>query len=397
MSWGTKAEVPILVETLKEPFLPPGARRRSSAPWAGSRTARRARPGGGAGHRLRQSRGREGPRGVRLRGGGRRGQGAGRFGLARARQPAGSSPRSAPPRASPPWRRSTRGRRLGSRLLDHEVVRGRPQGDQGEAVKSSRENGGERPFALSSPAWFNSFHLPARPHLSPQRSLTDDNSPLPRQSPRVAAGGIHWIAGHRPDRGARPANARRRGETASRTSLEEGEIGDPRLPDRRRQPPRHVRPEAGRADGNRGASSSRSPRSVPGLQVCEHLPRLAARADKYALVRSLAHRENNHLVATHHVLTGHPQPGAFFDKVASRDDWPCYSSALDHLRPRSDGIPSGVNLPTFLMEGPAHLAGPARRLPRAEARSLADHPRPQRAGLPHGQPAASRRGSRSTA
>jgi hypothetical protein len=96
---------------------------------------------------------------------------------------------------------------------------------------------------------------------------------------------------------------------------------------------------------------------VPGLSICEHLPRLAARADKYALVRSLAHRENNHLVATHHLLTGHPQPGAFFDKVASRDDWPCFSSALDYLRPRHDGIPSGVNLPTFLMEGPLTWPG----------------------------------------
>ena len=91
---------------------------------------------------------------------------------------------------------------------------------------------------------------------------------------------------------------------------------------------------------------------LPGLSICEHLPGLAARADKYALVRSLAHRENNHLVATHHVLTGYKQPGAFFDKVASRDDWPCYSSALDHLRPRHDGVPTGVNLPTFLNEGP---------------------------------------------
>lgn len=91
---------------------------------------------------------------------------------------------------------------------------------------------------------------------------------------------------------------------------------------------------------------------MPGVYISEHLPRLAARADKYALVRSLAHRENNHLVATHHLLTGHPQPGAFFDKVASRDDWPSYSSALNYLRPRHDGIPSGVNLPTFLMEGP---------------------------------------------
>ena len=96
---------------------------------------------------------------------------------------------------------------------------------------------------------------------------------------------------------------------------------------------------------------------VPGLHVCEHLPGLAARADKYALVRSLAHRENNHLVATHHVLTGHPQPGAFFDKVASRDDWPAYSSALGYLRPRDDGIPSGVNLPTFLVEGPLTWPG----------------------------------------
>ncbi len=91
---------------------------------------------------------------------------------------------------------------------------------------------------------------------------------------------------------------------------------------------------------------------LPGVFMCEHLPRLAARNDKYVLVRSLAHRENNHLVATHHLLTGHPQPGAFFDKVASRDDWPSYSSALNYLRPRSDGIPSGVNLPTLLMEGP---------------------------------------------
>jgi hypothetical protein len=96
---------------------------------------------------------------------------------------------------------------------------------------------------------------------------------------------------------------------------------------------------------------------VPGLRICEHLPFLAARADKYAIVRSLAHRENNHLVATHHLLTGHPQPGAFFDKVASRDDWPCYSSTLDYLRPRTDGVPSGVNLPTFLVEGPLTWPG----------------------------------------
>jgi len=91
---------------------------------------------------------------------------------------------------------------------------------------------------------------------------------------------------------------------------------------------------------------------VPGIQVCEHLPELAARAEKLAIVRSLAHTFTNHLNATHELLTGHAQPGAFFDKIASRDDYPCYAAGLDAIRPRGDGIPSGVTLPTFLMEGP---------------------------------------------
>jgi uncharacterized protein (DUF1501 family) len=97
--------------------------------------------------------------------------------------------------------------------------------------------------------------------------------------------------------------------------------------------------------------------SIAGLRVGEHLPLLASRMNRFALVRTLSHAENNHLVATHHVLTGHPQPGAFFDKVASRDDWPCYSSGLNAVRPRSDGVPSGVNVPTFLVEGPLTWPG----------------------------------------
>ncbi len=97
--------------------------------------------------------------------------------------------------------------------------------------------------------------------------------------------------------------------------------------------------------------------AVAGIQFCEHLPQLAARADQLAIVRSLHHAFTNHLNATHEVLTGHSQPGAFFDKVASRDDYPCYASAVDAIRPRADGIPSGVTLPTFLMEGPLTWPG----------------------------------------
>jgi len=97
--------------------------------------------------------------------------------------------------------------------------------------------------------------------------------------------------------------------------------------------------------------------TVPGFQVTELLPLLAKQADKFALVRSLSHKENNHLIACHHVQTGHTQPGAFFDKIASRDDWPSYSSALNALRPRTDGLPSGVNLPWHLQEPPLMWPG----------------------------------------
>ncbi|MBS0207988.1 MAG: DUF1501 domain-containing protein [Planctomycetes bacterium] len=96
---------------------------------------------------------------------------------------------------------------------------------------------------------------------------------------------------------------------------------------------------------------------VPGFQICEHLPQLAAQADKYAIIRSLSHGDNNHLMSTHWMLTGHTQPGGFFDKVASRDDWPCYSSALNYFRPRTDELPTGVNLPTFMMASPLTWPG----------------------------------------
>ena len=99
--------------------------------------------------------------------------------------------------------------------------------------------------------------------------------------------------------------------------------------------------------------------NVPGLSVGEHLtPPGASRMDRLAVVRTMSTLTRpNHLNATHRLLTGHGQPGAFFDKIASRDDYPCYASGLDYVRPRSDGVPSGVTLPTHLMEGPLTWPG----------------------------------------
>lgn len=100
--------------------------------------------------------------------------------------------------------------------------------------------------------------------------------------------------------------------------------------------------------------------SVPGLQICEYLPRLAQRMETLALIRSMAHREGNHLPGVHQVLTGALAPnanGSDLDRVASRKDFPCYGAALEYLRPRRDGIPSGVALPMHLVEGPLTWPG----------------------------------------
>src|SRR5689334_16831773 len=42
----------------------------------------------------------------------------------------------------------------------------------------------------------------------------------------------------------------------------------------------------------------------PGMRVCEHLPRLAGLADRYALVRSISHDDVDHGSASYLALTG---------------------------------------------------------------------------------------------
>src|SRR5262245_46551680 len=44
--------------------------------------------------------------------------------------------------------------------------------------------------------------------------------------------------------------------------------------------------------------------TLPGVQVCEHLPRLAKLAQRYALVRSVSHNNHNHTPMIYYTLTG---------------------------------------------------------------------------------------------
>jgi hypothetical protein len=101
--------------------------------------------------------------------------------------------------------------------------------------------------------------------------------------------------------------------------------------------------------------------TIAGVAVCEHLPLLAQQMQRWALVRTLAHNEHNHLLATHIALTGRPTPlvrgGSDLDRVETRNDFPNFASTLDFLRPRQDGVPNGVSLPNYLIEGPLTWPG----------------------------------------
>jgi len=101
--------------------------------------------------------------------------------------------------------------------------------------------------------------------------------------------------------------------------------------------------------------------AVPGIDVCEHLPHLASQMGRWSIVRSLAHLEHNHLLATHVALTGRPTPvprgGSDLDRVESRNDFPNFAGALNAIQPRSDGVPTGVSLPNYYIEGPLTWPG----------------------------------------
>ncbi len=46
------------------------------------------------------------------------------------------------------------------------------------------------------------------------------------------------------------------------------------------------------------------PTKVPGMQICEHLPKLAQQADKFSILRTLTHPSPSHDIASHIMLTG---------------------------------------------------------------------------------------------
>jgi uncharacterized protein (DUF1501 family) len=89
--------------------------------------------------------------------------------------------------------------------------------------------------------------------------------------------------------------------------------------------------------------------AVPGLRLGELLPRLAALAGRYCLVRSMTHGNGGHDGGMHVCMTGHSRPAA---------DTPYFGAVLAKLRPSTRNVPSYVWLQNLAGDvQPRYLTG----------------------------------------
>lgn len=93
------------------------------------------------------------------------------------------------------------------------------------------------------------------------------------------------------------------------------------------------------------------PSNLPGVQVNEHLPRVAKVMDKVTLIRSMHHTMKNHNSASYYALTGHAPPVDDIRLKDSIDLFPAYGSVVDHLAPVSGAIPTFVAYPHVIRDG----------------------------------------------
>jgi len=87
--------------------------------------------------------------------------------------------------------------------------------------------------------------------------------------------------------------------------------------------------------------------NVNGLTICEHLPLLAQRMNRWSLVRSMTCNPSfgDHRLAVHGLLGGVDELPAGAGVAASRHDWPSWCAGVEYVRGGADGLPASVVLP----------------------------------------------------
>jgi hypothetical protein len=86
--------------------------------------------------------------------------------------------------------------------------------------------------------------------------------------------------------------------------------------------------------------------STPGMEICEHLPKLAVRTGKYAIMRGITHNLAAHGLGTRYLMTGNrPTPVV---------KYPMYGSVVSREFPAAEDLPSFVSIDRPV-EGPGYL------------------------------------------
>jgi hypothetical protein len=103
---------------------------------------------------------------------------------------------------------------------------------------------------------------------------------------------------------------------------------------------------------------------VPGIQIDEHLPRIARIADRVTIVRSMSHPYNIHSVAYSHTGIDKVDIPMELDPYDVRH-WPSFGSVVEYLQQHSEARRSGlVGVPPAGGQLPAKAGTPALGVPR---------------------------------
>ena len=103
--------------------------------------------------------------------------------------------------------------------------------------------------------------------------------------------------------------------------------------------------------------------AVPGVTVCEHLPRMARVTGLFAQVRSVHHRSGNHNPAAYFSLSGHEPPNDNLLFPDSRELYPGHGGIVTRYRPADDPqVPSWVSLPYVIQQSSLLDSLPCHRL-----------------------------------
>jgi hypothetical protein len=101
------------------------------------------------------------------------------------------------------------------------------------------------------------------------------------------------------------------------------------------------------------------PTAIPGLQLCEHLPKMAAQVHRFSLVRSFTHHNSDHGPADHYMLTGYFPAAGFNGNLAPNNQRPSFGSILSKSLGARGSIPPYVCLPKMHPSGGSSYLGAA--------------------------------------